>query len=132
MTPAIPSTLCIMLAAIIGAQLNPGGSTALDVKASGVKTFYADSRAGNTQVTFTSESSIEDFTGVCNKVSGQATIDPKQVESLKGRFSVRVEDMSTGIALRDHHMTSTDWLDAAKNPEVIVAIDHVEDVKKTG
>ena len=106
-------------------------TTALEVKASGQKTFYADSRAGNNQVTVLSESTLEDFTCVCNKVSGQCTFDPKKVESLVGKFSIRVEDIRTGIDLRDEHLRSADWLDAAKNPEVVITIEKVEDVKKS-
>lgn len=106
-------------------------ATALDVKASGVKTFYADDRAGNNQVTFISESTLEDFTGVCNKVAGQATFDPKRVESLAGRFAIRPADMSTGIELRDHHLRSADWLDAEKYPEIVVTIEGCEGVKRT-
>ena len=87
--------------------------TALDVKASQAQTFYADARAGNNQLTFFSESTLEDFTGVCNKIGGQCVVDPRHLEALTGSFHVEVANLDTGIALRDQHMRSTDWLDAA-------------------
>lgn len=106
-------------------------STALQTKAASQKAFYCDDRAGNNQVTVFSESTLEDFTGVCNRVSGQCAFDPRKVETLSGKFAIRVEDLKTGIDLRDHHMVGPDWLDAAHNPEISVRIDRVEEVKKT-
>lgn len=106
-------------------------STVLDVKASGSKTFYVDDRAGNNQVSIFSQSTLEDFTMVCNKVSGACKLDPKDIEAFTGRFSLRVEDMRTGIELRDTHLRSPDWFDAQKNPEVVIEVTKVEDVKKT-
>lgn len=106
--------------------------TALDVKAGGPRTFYADSRAGNNQVSISSQSTLEDFTSVCNRVTGKCEIDPKALEAFKGRFAIRVEDIKTGIELRDTHMKSEDWLDAAKHPEIVIEVASVEDVKKTG
>jgi polyisoprenoid-binding protein YceI len=113
------------------AQANSGG-TALDVKASGVQTFYADSRVGNNQLTFFSESTLEDFTGVCNQIGGDCQLDPKNLEQFTGRFFVRVEDMKTGIDLRDEHMRGKDWLDAQQFPQIMIDITSVTDVKKQG
>ncbi len=109
-----------------------GEGTALDVKASGEKTFYVNPRAGNSQITDFSRSTLEDFTTVCNQVSGQWQLDPKNLEATKGRFALKVDDLHTGIALRDHDLRGADWFDAAKYPDVVVEINKVEDVKKTG
>ena len=109
----------------------PAQNTALEVKATGKKTFYADSRAGNNQVSIFSQSTLEDFTCVCNKVTGQCEFDPKSIESLKGRFAIRVEDIKSGIELRDHDLQGPEWLDAGKYPEVVIEITGVEEAKKT-
>ena len=108
------------------------GTAAFESKAAGQKVFYSDERAGNNQVTVFSESTLEDFTSVCNRVAGQCTIDPKRVETFAGRFSIRVEDLTTGMELRDQHMVAPEWLDAAQFPEISVQIDKVEEVSKTG
>ena len=114
------------------ARAQPAGTTtALEVKANGMKTFYADSRAGNNQVTVESQSTLEDFTSVCNKVTGQCQLDPQKVETFTGRFSIRVENIKTGIDLRDEHLRGPEWLNAAEFPEVVVTVEKVEDVKKT-
>ncbi|MEK6675025.1 MAG: YceI family protein, partial [Planctomycetota bacterium] len=122
-----------MISAALGLSNAVAGqsSTSLETKAAGPKTFYADDRAGNNQVTVFSESNLEDFTGVCNRVAGQCSFDPQKVESFSGRFSVRIEDLKTGMDLRDQHMVGPDWLDAAHFPEVVVQIDTVDEVKKT-
>jgi polyisoprenoid-binding protein YceI len=104
--------------------------TSLEVKAGGAKTFYADDRAGNNQASFISQSTIEDFTGVCNKIGGECTMDPRNIESFKGSFWVKVEDLRTGIDLRDRHLRSPDWLDAAKYPKIEINVAKVEQVKK--
>jgi polyisoprenoid-binding protein YceI len=106
-------------------------ATALGVKASGTKTFYLNDRVGANQVTFFSESTVEDFTGVCNKIAGTCTIDPKNIESLRGSFSLRVTDMSTGIPLRDTHLRSADWLDAQRFPTITIEVANVKDVQVT-
>ena len=107
-----------------------GQGTALDVKASGEKTFYVNPRAGNSQVTVFSQSTLEDFTTVCNQVRGEWKLDPRNLESLRGQFALRVEDMRTGIALRDRDLRGPDWFDAEHYPEVVIEVARVQDVKK--
>jgi polyisoprenoid-binding protein YceI len=104
--------------------------SALDVKASSEQTFYADKRAGNNQVTFESQSTIEDFTGICNEVGGQCKLNPKNIEGINGRFTVQVADLRTGIELRDEHLRSADWMHAEKHPALVVEIKSAESVQK--
>ncbi len=122
---------CLMATACAVRAEEPERRTALETKASGTKTFYADARAGNNQVSFFSESTLEDFTGVCNQVGGQCQFDPQHLESFSGKFQIALKDVSTGIALRDQHMRSADWLDAKQHPQIILEIEKVEKVKKT-
>jgi polyisoprenoid-binding protein YceI len=116
--------------ALLAVVLPAGAQTALDVKASGAKTFYVNPRAGNSQITVFSQSTLEDFTTVCNQVSGQWQIDPRNLESLHGKFSMRVEDMHTGITLRDHDLRGPEWFDAEHHPEIVIEVAKVQDVKK--
>jgi len=124
----------LLLASAILIQ-QPGGAqtarTALETIAAKAKTFYLDSRAGNSQVSAESESTLEAFIATCNKVAGACVVDPRHVESLRGRFSIRVNDLSTNITLRDQHMMSSDWLDEKQYPEVIVEIERAQDVQRT-
>ena len=115
---------------VLTAHVQNALATALDVKASGPKTFYVDQRAGANQVVIFSQSTIEDFTSVINRVAGQFQLDPKNLENLGGEFSVRVIDIKTGIDLRDHDLYGPDWLDAARNPLIDIKIARAEDVQK--
>ncbi len=115
-----------------GQDSPPKPPTALEVEATGDKTFYLDSRAGNSQVTIISEAPLEDFTSVCNRVAGKCNLDPQHVETLTGSFQLRVADIDTGIDLRNGHLVSADWLDSAKYPLVVVEIGRVESAEKTG
>jgi polyisoprenoid-binding protein YceI len=122
----------VMVAGLVYAQeVQPPKATSLEVKARGMKTFYVDPAAGRNQVAIFSESTLEDFTIVCNEVVGEWQFNPQNVEQIKGKFSVKVEDLRTGIELRDHHLVSPDWLDAARYPLITVTIERAEAVKKT-
>jgi polyisoprenoid-binding protein YceI len=125
-----PLRLIVWAVVLSGTALPQAFATGLDVKASGEKTFYVNPRAGNSQVTVFSQSTLEDFTTVCNRVSGEWQIDPKNLETLHGKFSMRVENMHTGIDVRDRDLRGADWFDAARYPEIAIEITKVEDVKK--
>lgn len=119
------STACVL------AQATAGQHVALDVKASGLKSFYVDDQSGSSQVSFTSQAPIEDFTGVGNKVKGECKFDPRAVESFVGKFSIRVDDLKSGVELRDSHMRGEDWLDGARYPEIVVEINRVDSAVKS-
>lgn len=110
----------------------PAAGTALDVKATGTRTFYIHSRAGSNQITVLSESTLEDFTSVVNKVGGQCKLDPKNLESFTDHFFFKMADLDTGIQLRNEQMLGGEWFDAERYPLVEVNITRVENVKKTG
>lgn len=105
-------------------------ATALNIKASGPKTFYVDQRVGTNQVVIFSQSTIEDFASVINRVAGQFQIDPRHLEHLSGEFSVRATDIRTGTDLRDHQLYGPDWLDAARYPLMDIKIARAESVQK--
>ncbi len=120
--------VCVLI--VTAGAARPALATALDVKAGGTKTFYVDERTGANQVVIFSQSTIEDFTSVINRVAGQFQVDPKNLEAIKGAFSARVNDIKTGIDLRDHDLYGPDWMDAAKYPLIEIKIDRAENVQK--
>ena len=99
------------------------------VKASGEQTFKFDDDYGRNQATFFSTTPLEDITGLSNFVKGSVTLDVKDVKSLKGKISVAVNSIKTGIDMRDEHMRSEGWLNAASYPEILFEIKKVSDVK---
>lgn len=60
---------------------------------------------------------------------GSVALDGKG--SGTGEFSVRVADLKTGNTERDQHLQSGQWLDAAKFPDLKLAISKLEQVKPT-
>lgn len=66
-------------------------------------------------ITFESRMEVEDILGTTHKVSGMARLDPKGGSF---RIEVPVDSLRTGIDMRDQHLRSEGWLDAAKFPTV--------------
>ena len=97
------------------------------VKASGDKTFtFADNK---NQATFFSTTPLEDITGLSNDVKGSVTFNVGDLKTLKGKVSVLVASIKTGIEMRDGHLQSAGWLNSDTYPEIIFEIKKVTDVK---
>lgn len=64
-------------------------------------------------ITFESRMEVEDILGTTHSVSGTARLDPKGGAF---RLEVPVDSLRTGIDMRDQHLKSDAWLDAAKFP----------------
>jgi len=104
-------------------------SQGFKVKATGEQTFnFADER-GRNQATFFSTTPLEDITGLSNEVKGSVTFSVSDVKTLKGKISVPVSSIKTGIDMRDGHMRSPAWLNAESFPEISFEIKKVNDVK---
>lgn len=99
------------------------------VKASGEQTFNFQDKAGRNQTTFFSTTPLEDITGLSGDVKGSVTLNISDLKTLKGKVTVSVASIKTGIDLRDEHMRDAGWLDAAKYPEITFEIKKVSDVK---
>lgn len=98
-------------------------------KAAGSVFWVADPMKRNL-VSFRSSAPLEDIVGTTNEVHGQLMFDPKQPDAgIRGEIRVSVAALSTGIALRDEHLRSGDWLDATKYPEIRFVIDGTRSVR---
>jgi polyisoprenoid-binding protein YceI len=99
------------------------------VKASGEQTFNFQDKAGRNQTTFFSTTPLEDITGLSGGVQGSVTFNVSDIKTLKGKLTVPVASIKTGIDLRDEHMRDAGWLDAAKYPDITFEIKKVSDIK---
>lgn len=71
------------------------------------------------QIRFISEAPMENVEGTADQFSGFITFDPDRPEAgLSGMLRVQVDGMQTGLALRDTHMKSAEWLNAAAAPVI--------------
>lgn len=77
---------------------------------------FAVSEGGGNRVQFTSDAPLERMTGTSSAVSGSFTVDPANVSAARGSVEVRVSTLRTGIDLRDEHLRSDTWLNAAAYP----------------
>lgn len=77
--------------------------------------FSFDVDAKFVNISFESIKDLEDILGVSRSVSGSATLKGKSAT-----FDIRVPvaSLRTGIDLRDEHMRSEHWLDAARYPHI--------------
>lgn len=101
------------------------------VKATGKQTFNFEDQTGKNQASFYSSMPLEDVTGTGNAVTGNVTFDVSNfTKTLKGKISIRVSSINTGIELRNHHLQSANWLDASKYPDITFEIVSVSDMKQ--
>ena len=98
------------------------------VKASGSKSFTFFDQYGKNQVTFFSKTPLEDITGTASGINGGVDFDVNDFNTLKGKITVDVSSMKTGIDLRDEHLYSDGWLDAEQYPEITFEIKDVKNV----
>lgn len=64
-----------------------------------------------------STTELENVTAVTTALSGVAGVDKEKGTAVL-RFRTLVSSLKTGIDLRDEHLRSPDWLDAAKHPHI--------------
>ncbi len=101
------------------------------VKAGGIQTFNFEDKGGRNQITFFSTTPLEDITGTANGISGTVNFNLSDfANTLKGKITVSVASMATGIKLRDEHLRSANWLNALKFPDITFEIKSVENVKQ--
>jgi polyisoprenoid-binding protein YceI len=118
----------LILIFIVSASLAQG----FKVKASGEQTFNFEDKYKRNQATFFSTTPLEDITGVSNDIKGKVTFNVSDIKSLKGSISISAASIRTGIDLRDEHLRSGNWLDAANFPDITFVIKKVGDVKVSG
>lgn len=126
MNKFISSFLTILfISTIISAQ-------GFKVKATGTQTFNFEDKNGRNQASFFSATPLEDITGTGSAISGTVSFDVANfAKTLKGKISIKVASINTGIELRNHHLQSANWLNAEKYPEVSFEVVSVSDVKQT-
>lgn len=126
MKHTVAALLVLFLAITMNAQN-------FSVKAKGEQKFNFADPGGRNQVSFSSETPLEDIFGTANGISGSVTFDPANFgKTLKGKLSVSVKSMQTGISLRDEHLRSANWLNEAGFPEVTFEINGVSELKADG
>lgn len=94
------------------------------------QTFSVDSKDGRNQATFTSEAPFEKIVGVSSGLNAVAMIDINDLTSAKGKVTVPISNLKTGISLRDEHLRSENWLHAEKYPNAEFMLTGIKGAKK--
>lgn len=79
--------------------------------------FIVDDPGGRNTVEFTSKAPIENIVGITNQITGSITFDPENLQkNASGKIQVDLRTLNSGIALRDEHMRSENYLNTEKFP----------------
>lgn len=94
------------------------------------KVFFVNDPVGRNSITFTSRAPLEDIVGTTNQIAGFVVFDPDQADAgATVQFKVPVASLDTGIPMRDEHLRSPAWLDAAAHPEIVVSLTGLRDLE---
>lgn len=92
-------------------------------------TFVASADSRN-QATFESNAPLEDIVGVSNQVEAMVMIDINNLSNSKGKVTVDLTKLNTGISLRDEHLRSDMWLNTSKFPNAIFTLNKISGASK--
>lgn len=75
--------------------------------------------SGISRVAFTADAPLETIEGVSTQTTGTFSVDLARAGGqLRGHVQIPVASLSTGIAMRDEHLRSANWLDAQRHPNI--------------
>ena len=86
--------------------------------------FHVQAEASD--VTFKATSRLMNADGRFQRVAGEITVDPKDLTTAKVALSVEASSIETGIAMRDNHLRSEDFLDVKQFPRLTFESDRVQ------
>jgi polyisoprenoid-binding protein YceI len=92
-------------------------------------TFYVNDPAKRNQITFKSEAPLEDIIGLSNDITGKVVFNPLRPENgVKAEFSVPAGSFTTGIPMRDEHLASAAWLNAAEHAAINLQVTKINKI----
>jgi polyisoprenoid-binding protein YceI len=81
------------------------------------QTFTADSKDGRNQASFISDAPFEKIVGLSSGLDATVMINPNDVtQKPMGKVNIPINNIKTGIDLRDEHLRGEMWLNADKFP----------------
>lgn len=115
-----PTTTPVFVASLIVGSLVAFAPSSASAQG---RTFSATT---GSRIQFVSDAPLERITGTSSTVSGDITVNPADLSSVSGSIRVPVSSIRTGDDLRDDHLRSDSWLDAAGHPDAVFEITSVE------
>lgn len=96
--------------------------------AKGGMLYYIDDPMKRDTATFISDAPLENIVGTSNQLKGYISFDPARKKG-HGEVTIPVASLNSGIPMRDKHIQSADWLDAARYPSITFKFDKVSGIK---
>ena len=83
---------------------------------------------GESRIQFVSDAPLERITGVSQGARGEVEVDPAQPAQAHAEVRVKVASLRTNIELRDEHLRSDSWLDAARYPDIVFELSQLSGI----
>jgi len=87
---------------------------------------------GVNAVQFKLDSLLEPISGTASGVSGKVHYDPANPAATEGKIVVATSSATVTNNVMTEHMLGEQWLDAAKNPEIVFELVGLSDIKTEG
>ncbi len=101
-------------------------------EANAQSTFKFNDKVGKNQFEWNSTMPVETIDGTAEGITGWLTFDPAKPTTITGTVSASVATMKSGNDMRDQHLHSDSWLDAAKYPQITFTAKTAKNVKQSG
>jgi polyisoprenoid-binding protein YceI len=92
---------------------------------------FKDPKGVNNAV-FKLDAPLEAISGSANGITGTVTFDPENPGATKGKIVVTAASLHVPNSMMNEHMHGGQWLDVAKQPEIIFEAKSLKNVKTTG
>lgn len=92
---------------------------------------FKDPKGVNNAV-FKLDAPLEAINGSANGITGTVTFDPANPGATRGKIVVTTASLRVPNPMMNEHLHSAQWLDAAKNPEVVFEAKELKNVKTDG
>jgi len=120
----------VLCACLVG---QPAWATETLFKRQGPLSFVIGDTPSKSQVVFLSDAPLEKVRGTAEGITGSVRLtDASDLATTTARISVPVASMRTGNPMRDKHLVSDEWLDAAKFPNITFELASVDGVRMEG
>ena len=87
---------------------------------------------GVNNIVFNLAAPLESISGTTNGISGTIMADPANPEDIEGKIVVDAKSLTVPNPMMQEHMLGSEWIDAAKHPEITFEIKEVLNSKKDG
>ena len=92
---------------------------------------FKDPKGVNNAI-FKMDAPLEAISGNATGISGTVTFDPENPAATKGKIVVATSSMHVPNSMQQQHMLGSQWMDAAKHPEISFEARELKNVKTAG